>query len=134
LLRPLDGGRESLWRHRFVQIIDRPDIERAERVMLERGDEHDARYLLTFDGGDHAKSTQLGHLDVDEEQVGAERRDQVQCIESIFRLTNQLETRRGVHQRADPFPHEWFIVHDDGAKCTGRAQSRNSSEGEGASA
>ncbi len=69
-LGPLHGLIEALLVNRLQQIIDRANLERVDRVLVECGDEdHRRNRLLTY-LRDHVEAVHLRHLDVEKNQIG----------------------------------------------------------------
>src|SRR5207248_6832058 len=63
---------EALLVDRLEEVIERLDVERADRVFVVRGDEDDHRHRLDPDLLDDVEAAEAGHLDVEEDEVGLE--------------------------------------------------------------
>jgi hypothetical protein len=96
-----------------VQVVHRADLERVQRVVLVGRDEHHRRNAIHLERGDDAEAVQLRHLDVDEDEVRLESRDEIERVESVAALTHELQPGRLSHQRADSLAGEGLVVHRD---------------------
>ena len=61
---------EALGAEGLQQVIERENFERAERVFVVRGDEHDGGHLGGFQRAQQLEPVELGHLHIEEEQIG----------------------------------------------------------------
>src|SRR5215212_4426908 len=64
-----EGVVEPLSLERLEQIVERVDLEGAQRVLVEGGHEHHRGHPLGAHFGDHPEAVEVGHLDVEKDQV-----------------------------------------------------------------
>ena len=83
---------EALAVERLQQVVERPHLERLQRVLIVGGDEDDERHLVGADRLDHLEAVHLRHLHVEEHEV---RRVVVNSGDGLFavaRLRDQFES------------------------------------------
>ncbi len=85
---------EALAVERLEQVVEGVDVERAQRVVIEGGDEDDERHPRRADGFDDVEAGGAGHLDVEEHQVGF----------AACRWHRSLRCRSGTRRRLRPSP------------------------------
>src|SRR5207245_1551188 len=68
--RSLHRRDDALIIERLQEIVERLDLECAHGVLVEGGDEDDRRGALVTRGRGHRETVEVGHLDVQEDQVG----------------------------------------------------------------
>jgi hypothetical protein len=89
-------------------------LERAQRVLIVRRDEHDRDVVA--DELEHFEAIELRHLDVEEQQVGTEIRDRFDRLESVRALRDDLDARHAGEVFAHHGPRQILIVHDGHAQ------------------
>src|SRR5204863_6732057 len=75
LARALERIAEAIAIERLQEVIERPHLEGAKRVLIVRRYEDDQRHLLGADGLNHLEAVHLRHLDVEEHEVGRQLDD-----------------------------------------------------------
>jgi len=94
------GGLEGL-----EEVVERVDLEGVDGVFVEGGDEDDdgGFFLqLTQDG----EAGQLGHLDIDEKDVGEALAQSGEGGAAVAAFTNNLDVGLGGEERADALAGE----------------------------
>src|SRR5262249_21908393 len=74
-LRAIERALEASGVHRLQQIVERFGVEGRQRVLLMRGEKHDveiARFWCGRRGRQYRKTVHVGHLDVEEHEIGRE--------------------------------------------------------------
>ena len=110
-----EGGAEAGWLERLEQVVERVDLEGVHGVFVEGGDEDDGRGFflqLAQDG----EAGQLGHLDVDEKDVGEALAQSGEGGAAIRAFANNLNVGLGGEEGADALPGEGLIVDDEGGE------------------
>ena len=89
---PLDHLGEPRGLDRFQQVVDGADLERLDRVLIERGDEHDMAPHPTFQQlARHLEPGEPRHLDIEEHHVRRQRFRQRDSLEPVGRLVDNLD-------------------------------------------
>ena len=81
--RALQRALEALRAEGLEQVVHGVGVEGAHGVLVVGGDEDDHRRLRGFDQFQHFEAIQLGHLDVEEEQVRAGFGDGLDGLEAV---------------------------------------------------
>jgi hypothetical protein len=66
---PLEGEVKAFLGYRFEEIIDGCDFERAESILVVRGNEDDRRHALCSNGMDHREAVGPRHLYVKKYEI-----------------------------------------------------------------
>ncbi len=101
--------------HRLQEVVDRVRLEGADRVVIEGGDEDDARQVHRRDSIDHRESVSLRHLDVEEEKVGPLAQDSLDRLESGRRFSDHLDIGSLRESDAHAFAREGLVVGQEDA-------------------
>ena len=89
---PLNHLGEPCGLDRFQQVVDGADLERFDRVLIERGDEHDVALHAAFQQlARHLEPGQPRHLDIEEDHVRRQRFRQRDRLEPVGRLVDNLD-------------------------------------------
>ena len=119
-------GRESLGAHRLEQIVERVQLEGLDGMPVVRGDEDDARRLLErSEVARHLEPAHAGHLDVEQQDLRAARRNALHRLEAVACLADDVGrqlARDVVEQLLQPFARRRFVVGDEDAQ---RAHRKN---------
>ncbi len=114
LLQPFLGAVQRLVEPHVIdgleQIIERAELERGNRVIVEGGDEDDGWHLIGADFRDHVEAVQLRHLHIQENQIGlvlAYRRDRLQ---SVLAFAHHFDVRNVGEKREQSLACERFII------------------------
>ena len=91
---------EPIARDRLQQIVDRFLLEGGDGVLVVRRLEDDGRPRLP-QVPRHVESADLRHRDVEQQDVGPQRRDMVQRLDGVGRLADALHVQL-VEQAAQP--------------------------------
>ena len=103
---------------RFHEVVQRVHVERTDREFVVRGDEDDGGPPRRVEPPQHLEPVQLGHLHVEEHEVGPEPLDRFQRGASIGTLCHHLEVRILPHQVGDPGARQRLVVdHHDRERC-----------------
>ena len=103
---------EALAVERLQQVVERPDLERPQRVLIVGGDEDDERHALGADRLDHLEAVHLRHLHVEEHQVRRVIQDGGDGLLAVAALADDLDVRLGAKQARQPLARERFVVDD----------------------
>jgi len=93
-------GVESGAGERLEQVVQRVDLERPKRKGIVRGDEDDRRDVGGLEILQHGESVQLGHLNVEEDQLRSKLLDRVQGLPPIRAVTHHLHLGKLGQQQA----------------------------------
>ena len=110
--RALQRVGEPLAVERFEQVVERADLECAQRVLIVGGDEDDQRHALAADRFDHFEAVHLRHLNIEEDEIRLVIDDGGHGFFSVAALRDDLDIAFTGQQRGKSLPREWFIVHD----------------------
>jgi hypothetical protein len=88
LERPRHRRGEARSPERLEDVVQRVDIECANRVFVVRGDEHDAPRDVGTQRFEDAESVEIGHLDVEKEKVWSRATHQRDRLTSVRRFTD----------------------------------------------
>lgn len=94
------------------KIIDRMDVERAERVAVERGHEDHERHAIGSDRVDHVEPRAARHLHVEEDQARAELLDRGDRGAAVGALLDDGDPGLIGEQHAQPLTSKRFVVGD----------------------
>ncbi len=98
------------------QVVDRLHLERAKRVAVERGDEHDRRRRLPRDRFEDAERVEIRHLDVEKEQLRLERGHLLDCLASAGARGDDFDLAGFLCQADDAPAGNGFVVGYDGGE------------------
>ena len=113
LPRPLERLREPLPAHRLQQVVDRAHVERRDGIAVVGRDEDDVRDVARSLQDVEARA--LGHLHVEEAEIGRGLVDQPDRGFRIGGLARELEVRVCVEQLLHPLARRPLVVDDDAA-------------------
>jgi hypothetical protein len=109
-------GLEPIPGERFQQVVHCMNVEGAQRVAIERGDEDDARQLVRGQRQDHFEAVELRHLDVEEDEVWLVGDDGLQRGGAIAALADEHDVALGREQTTDAAPRHRLVIDDQGAE------------------
>ena len=110
--RALQRFGEALAVERLEQVVERADLERAQRVLIVGGHEDHERHALAADGFDHLEAVHLRHLHVEEHEIRLVIDDRRDGFFAVAALADDLDVRLARQQPGQPLPRERLIVHD----------------------
>src|SRR6266480_2528398 len=105
---------ESLVVEGLEQIEQRVDLERPEGVLVVGGDEDHHRELRRVEPTEQREAVHLGHLDVEEQQVGRRAPDGVECRAAVGAFSHDVNLGVVGEQRADGGARGRLVVHHEG--------------------
>ena len=106
---------EPLAAERLEQVVERVHVERAEGELVVGRHEHDRRHPLGSHGGDDAEAVELGHLHVEEDEVGPVPLDRAHRFGAAGTGGDHLHVGLLAEQRRQPLARHRLIVRDDRA-------------------
>ena len=116
---------EALAVERLQQVVERVDVERAQRVVIEGGDEDDERHARRADRLDDVEAGGAGHLHVEEHQVRLQPADGIDRLGAGRALGDDFEPVFRREQRAQPLARERLVVGDEDAHLAVRHATWN---------
>ena len=115
-----ERGREAHGIHRLQQVVERMDLERPERVLVEGGHEDHFRQARHAHSGQHPKAIHFRHLNVEKDEVGLVLFNRFDCRAPIAAFANDLEVGFRFEKRAQPLAGQRFVINDQRADLHGR--------------
>jgi len=100
--------------------IDRVNLERPFHVRVVRGHEDDFGRIGFAGCRNDTKTVEIGHLDVQEDQVGPEACDSSQRLEPTGALTDDLDLGLSLKENPQTLTREALVVDDEHAKLRSR--------------
>src|SRR2546422_5151827 len=94
--------------------------ESAYRVLLERGDKHDRRWTLFVRGRGHGEAVEVGHLDIQEDQIRRAAPEQLHGVAAARAFVDARDAADLLQHAAQAAPRRRFVVNDDRAHDRGR--------------
>jgi hypothetical protein len=113
--RSRDGGLEALEAHRLDEVVQGRELEGAQGVPFVRRDEDDGRARLWQCLRD-AEPVELGHVDVEEQNVGARRRDLLQRLQAVARLAHDRYALQARQEASQALAGGGFVIGDETAQ------------------
>jgi hypothetical protein len=110
LLKPLDRSSQTAWVYRLEEIVNCASTERLARAVLARA--HDNNSGQSGNSPDHLNTSQFRHLKVQENQVGREASDEIDCYRPVFRLSDDRNIVQWVECIAEHSSRNRLIVND----------------------
>jgi hypothetical protein len=95
-------------------------------MLVERGHEHDRRHAVSSDRLDHGKAIDLGHLHIEEDEIGRERANGGDRRRPIPALSDDLDARLVPEQPQDPATGDRFIIDDHDTNAHGERRQGSS--------
>ncbi len=105
LVKPLIG-------ERFQEVVEGVHVEGVQGVPIERGHEDDRRHVLRTDGAHDAEPVQLGHLDVEEDQIDPVLFERVDRLAAVARFPDNDDVGIVLQQPANAVPGGRLVVYD----------------------
>ena len=96
---------------RLQQVVDGVHLERADGVAVVGGDENDGDVIT--DEFQHVEAVELGHLDVEHQQVGLQLGRGFHRLESVRALGDDLDVGMVGEPLAKNAARERFVIDDD---------------------
>jgi hypothetical protein len=106
------------------QVVHGVHIERANRVLVVGGHEHDDGQRFSLERLQHAEPIELRHLDIEKHEIGSLSADDIHRLGTVARLPHEREACRRSDERPKPAPHERLVVGDDDADVSHRGRQR----------
>uniref|UniRef100_E6Q049 Uncharacterized protein n=1 Tax=mine drainage metagenome TaxID=410659 RepID=E6Q049_9ZZZZ len=120
-----DSLKDASLIERLEQIIDRVDIEGADRVLIKgRGEDdlgHALDKLMINEVPKESESVETGHLDIEKENVGLMDGDEFDGLNAVGGFGENLHISGGIEEKTQLFARQGFVVNDERAK-RGRKQ------------
>jgi hypothetical protein len=111
LAHAFEGALQPFGLHGLHEIVHRRHLERAERVLVVRGREHDGRQALG--AGGHLDPVEAGHAHVEEHHVRRELRDPRQRVHAVHGLAAHLDARDALQHSPQATPGGRLVVHHE---------------------
>ena len=112
-LDALERGEQSIAAEWLEQIVDRLELERGDGKFVVRRREDDRR--LVRDRAQNVEPIQLGHLDVEKDEIGLDLIDHADGRASVGGLADELDPVDGGQQVAQLPAGDRFVLDDDGS-------------------
>ncbi len=115
-----DRARQLLHIDILQQVAVRAGLDGTNHQLgLGKRRERDNPYrgLITFDQRDRRHAVHLGHHQVHQHDVRAQRGRQVHRLTPAARLAHQIHVRRDADDRAQPLADDGVVVHNHQANC-----------------
>ncbi len=116
---------EALAVERLQQVVERVDVEGAQRVVIERRHKHDERHARRTDGLDDLETARAGHLDVEEDQVRLQPPDGIDRLGPGGALGDDLQPVFRREERAQPLASKGLVIGDEDAHLAVRHATWN---------
>jgi hypothetical protein len=107
------GGVLALVAVRLQQIVQRVGLERLNRMLVVSRHEDRERHRRRADGIDDTQAVELGHLDVEEHQVGPLVENLVDADEAVFGFRDAADARILPQEIDEPMSCRLLVVHDE---------------------
>src|SRR5690242_19362996 len=108
----LPGRVEALAIERLEQVVEGVHLERTHGILIVGGNKDDIRSRFAVERFQHFEAAQLGHLDIQKDEVGLQGLDRVYCFTTIRALRDNLDVRIISKHLANHLTSERFIVDD----------------------
>ena len=118
-----DSLLQALRLDRLEQVVDGAGFERAQRMLVVGGDEHDGRTQAFRQLRDQREAVALGHFDVEENQVGCVFVHQFHGIGHVRSGADHLDVGDCTEQSPQAVAGEFDIVDDQATQGRGHAIS-----------
>ena len=115
----LERALEALAVERLQQVVERLDLEGAQRVLIVGGHEHDRRHALGADRLNHLEAVELRHVHVEEHEIGRLGEDGLDGFDAVPGFADHLDVRFRTEQRFHPLARERLVVDDERADGPG---------------
>ena len=109
----VEGLGEPLPAYRLQEVVDRPHLERRHRVAVVGGDEDDVGDVPN--PLEDVEAGALGHLHVEQAQIGRGLVDQLDRRLGVGGLARELEVGMRLEQPLHPVAGRLLVVDDDAA-------------------
>src|SRR5581483_2901710 len=107
-----EGGFEAVGPVGLEQVIGGVDLEGAQGVLIVGGGEDDGH--VAANQFKNFETIELGHLDIEEEQVGLALGDSLDCLEAVGAFGDDLDFGMMREHLAEDGAGEFFVVDDYG--------------------
>ena len=111
--RAIDRRLEPFLLHRLEEIVDGVQLERFDRVVVERGDERDERQRVRRNPPDHLEAADLGHLQIQEREMGSMRGDELHRFLAGGSLGDELRALARLDETGQEPAGRPLVVGDD---------------------
>jgi hypothetical protein len=112
-----ERAEEPLAVDRLEDVIDCVDVDCAHGELIERRHENHCRHPLGADGGDHVEPVHLGHLHVEEYEIGLEVGDRLDRGSAVAAFGDDLDIVRASQLVADTAPSDRLVIDDERSNC-----------------
>ncbi len=113
----LPGARDRLLEpiavERLEQIVERVNVEGAQRVRVVGGDEDHERHARRADGLDDVEPAVARHLHVEEDEIGLQFLDRGNRRHAIGALRDDVHAGFAGEQRSQPLARERLVIRDE---------------------
>ena len=116
--RALEGHHHPLRRDGLQHVVDRVHVEGADRVLVEGRHEDDGH--VAAEQLQHLEAVELGHLHVEEQQVGGEVVHGLHRLEAVAALAYDLDATGTGQVLAQQRARRLLVVHDHDAQRPAR--------------
>src|SRR5689334_22766888 len=111
---PVEGFVETFAVEWFQEVIECVYLKGLERELIVSRDKDDGRHGRAFDLVNYVEAAHLGHLDIEEDEVGFLLLDGLHSSGAIVTFGEQFNVRFILEQRANALSSQWFIIDDQG--------------------
>jgi len=112
-LGAIERGFETVSSERLQKIIHGMDFEGLDGVPVEGGDEDYAQ--IVADQFENFEAIELGHLDIEKEQIGFQFGDGLDRFEAVGALSDKFDLGMRAEEFAEDLASELFVVNNHGA-------------------
>ena len=109
---------EALAAHRLEQVIERGDLERLDGVAVVGGDEHDDRRVVAAEMARDLETGEVGHVDVEERDVGLVLRGERQRLGAVAGHGDDLDPFVLAQQLLEELAGAGLVVRDQRAHAS----------------
>src|SRR5208282_650571 len=95
---------------RLQEVVHGVDFKGADGIGVVRGNEDDG--AAGTNQLEDLEAIKLGHLNIEEDQVGLRFRDDFDGLETVGTLSDKLDVRVRSKQFADDLTRQFFVVDD----------------------
>lgn len=115
LANPQQGGFEAFAAHGLEEVVESADIEGFEGVPVIGRDEDDGGAVMGFELAGDGEAVKAGHLEIEEDDVGAEAVDQLDGFESVVGFTDDRNAADLFELLTEDLAGDRFVVGNESA-------------------
>jgi hypothetical protein len=112
LPNPFDALDQPLLSDRFQQIVDRPGLKSLNRMLIEGGDDDNARRISAGEVPHNLEAIHYRHLKIQEHQLRHQAVNALERLLAIFSFTDDLDVREFLELFSQDLARYRLIVHD----------------------